>query len=422
MWYNSNEVEVSDAWNQIDEKSSGYQKIHVEKDLLSMEDIVSIKSALVRVLRKIEKLQAYSDGFRLWVSEERKDFNYIRKLMSKSCSNLDAGLEGWAERGFGDDPFCLILNYAERFDNYFASFFSNILKPVIDKYGLPVNGLHTTTFIGNYGYTPIGIHMDTANAYVFSFHLGPNYKVMHTWDTKVYESMDPKVNETQVNRFLPFSKKHVLGPGDMYFMPWGVYHLGETQQLSISVTVWFDNHPSKKVTLSLMDDYLENVLADNHVVPEDQVKEHNIKDKFNQMLKSLQLNDHKSSIEDLLWCAFEQRVKKNFSNGGWSRKPVSLSNEKEKSEIFLSKKTRIQLIRPFYLTYTVSGSTMVLYARSFEINMIYSEQLLDLIHRLNTYEVLSGADIQEILIDLPGKVVNYFLSVLNNARTIELIQ
>lgn len=408
-------------WANFKEETNNFGGIRLVEEVLQEDEVSGVQKSLYRILHKIDKLQAYTDGFRLWIGEQRKDFNYIRNLLNGSYAE-NSNIETWARQVFSDNRFCLILNYAERFDNYFASFFSSALDPFIKEYGLPANGLHTTTFIGNYGYTPIGIHLDTANSFVFSFHLGPENKLMYIWDKQTYEGMNPRVNETDVERFLSVAKKYEMKPGSLYFMPWGIYHLGKTTELSVSVTVWFDNHPHKKVIKSLMDDYLENALATHPVNLQDQVTLGNYNQKFMEVMPKIGVQEN-VSISKTLQSVYEERVKMLFSNGGWSKKPISLSNEGISAKIELQVNTEIKLVTPFQITMIEAEEKLKLFARGFEIILPNVAGVFGFIHQLNSYNTLRFEEVCSIMInDLPIESIKYIVSLFYNAKAIELSQ
>ena len=116
-----------------------------------------------------------------------------------------------------------------------------MIEPLCDLIGIPPLGYEITTFIGNYGWTPLGIHKDVRGENVIHFHLGPGRKQMYIWQDDKYEELVGKnvFNNTNIEPILDKAEEFDFGPRDIYYMPWFENHVGYTEDLSIGVTLWF---------------------------------------------------------------------------------------------------------------------------------------------------------------------------------------
>src|SRR5690606_11613554 len=115
----------------------------------------------------------------------------------------------------------------------------------------------------NYGWTPLGIHQDHIGENVIHFHLGPANKTMYTWDEEKYKELtNTKHNNFDIKPLLKHSDEYEFSSGDIFYMPWNKFHIGKTDELSVGVTLWFNN-PTKvryfdKIMNTFYTSYVEN--------------------------------------------------------------------------------------------------------------------------------------------------------------------
>ena len=74
------------------------------------------------------------------------------------------------------------MNNNEAFSEQLASRVLKMMSSLFEIAGLPPLGNEITVFIGNYGWTPLGIHKDHTGENVLHFHLGPGRKQMYIWE------------------------------------------------------------------------------------------------------------------------------------------------------------------------------------------------------------------------------------------------
>ena len=162
----------------------------------------------------------------------------------------------------------MIINRLENFNPDLAVLISYKIALLLKKKGIPSLGLTFNIFIGNHGWTPLRIHKDERGENVIHFHLGKGSKTMYTWDKEVYESRtEPieRLNNMNIEEFLPYANKYPFDEGDVYFMPQGEYHVGYSGSLSMGLTLWFNNpvrsRLSKRPIRAIIDQYLRTTMT-----------------------------------------------------------------------------------------------------------------------------------------------------------------
>src|SRR4051812_35094117 len=87
----------------------------------------------------------------------------------------DESLQAWATRLFGERKFGIVLNGAESVSESLSRQVARFLDPLFARRGVPYGGIDVAFFVGNYGFTPFGIHVDD-RTHVLHAHLGPGTK------------------------------------------------------------------------------------------------------------------------------------------------------------------------------------------------------------------------------------------------------
>jgi hypothetical protein len=184
----------------------------------------------------------------------------------------------WTHRAFGDQPFGIILNCGEKFNDELSRAMAFALQPLLAKMGMPTEGFLFTIFIGNYDMTPLGIHKDLPGKSVMHFHLGPGPKTMYVWEDDRYRT-EPGVKRQNNKNFtphLPTAIARTFHEGDIYFMPENRFHLGMQDSLSIGIACWANNRSKRHFAERLMQlvrqNYLRNsddMLKSDKLAPDD---------------------------------------------------------------------------------------------------------------------------------------------------------
>ena len=136
-------------------------------------------------------------------------------------------------------PFGIILHEIESIDDDLVRRISGFVDALIDKYGYPACGLGLSMIVGNYGYTPFGIHKDEQFDGLIHLCLGPGIKHVHYWRNSDYVTANGSEEGTcEVDSVLYSASSYRLEPSDVFYLPAGNdFHIGEATELSVSVII-----------------------------------------------------------------------------------------------------------------------------------------------------------------------------------------
>jgi len=367
------------------------------------------------------------NGFRVYIESVEQEDDYLNKL----CLTLPTENENittYTNRVF-DKKFGIIINGGEKHSDLISNNIINAIQPLLELKGLPPLGLEITIFIGNYGWTPLGIHQDHRGENVIHFHLGPGNKKMYIWDEDKYKELSgDKQNNTDIIPILPYAKEFEFSTGDIYYMPWNLFHIGYTDELSVGITLWFNNPSKYKYLNKIIESFIiqfvkkEMDVIDNkfNLIEDSQTS---TKDIFE--ILDLDSEILKGSVSNFFSFITDEFNHNLISNGGWQTKPLS-RKEKDNFEvdidynILINKK--IKSNRNFKILYKLTNDILFVYVRGSKFQMKYFSELIDLINELNRFEVI---DLNKYFltkkINIPKEVILYFLGLLYDKRGIEII-
>jgi len=247
----------SEWWDYFLEKTADLRRPAICKNVLSGDERNWFEQALLELVST--RTRDDSQKLRLYIEGNLMNTGY---LYDNFFPNLPDGRESilqWLQRTFGDVKFALLINNCELMNDTIPTAVVRYLSPLLEKTGLPCNGLQIDAIIGNYGYTPFGIHRDNIGDAIFHFHLGPAPKHMYTWETGYYlNTLHGRQNEQDIESFIPFANKFEITEGDVYYMPWTEYHVGYTPEISMSVTVTIQSG----IKTNLVSNMLKQLSAD----------------------------------------------------------------------------------------------------------------------------------------------------------------
>ena len=174
-------------WDEFLAKNKNFTEPCVMKDCLDQSYIDLLNNGIVEMLQERYKVQHVDRGFRVYVEGVEQNSDFCKNL-SLNPPKENENLSNYFGSIF-DKKFGMIINSGEKYSEIFADSLLIKLKPLIDHIGLPTSGLELTIFIGNYGWTPLGIHQDHKGENVLHFHLGPGEKTMYTWNEDKYHEL-----------------------------------------------------------------------------------------------------------------------------------------------------------------------------------------------------------------------------------------
>ncbi len=179
---------------------------------------------------------------RVYVSRGQR-FDLEAKLVSAKRDS-SASFEQWIARVIGHKRFCITLNGLTKWnDSFHPLLHQRFVRPLLKVAGTPVGGLDFYAFIGNYGFTPFGIHDDGEHS--FLLHLGDETKYAYLWPHEVFLKRAGKPTSNFDFAGLKRSAvRYSLRPGDLLFIPKGVYHV--LKSTGFSVTLGFTVFPTTR--------------------------------------------------------------------------------------------------------------------------------------------------------------------------------
>jgi hypothetical protein len=128
-------------------------------------------------------------------------------------------------------------------------------------------GLAFLCFVGNYDYTPFGVHKEILGEEGFLFHMGPNDKTFYIWDTSKFYELSKGEDLCSVSEEVLGEAGHVfiLKPGDVLCIPSKKFHIGQTVECSSSMVMDFINPSVKNLAVKWRQNHLrEHRLIINH--------------------------------------------------------------------------------------------------------------------------------------------------------------
>ncbi|NVK09563.1 MAG: RNA methylase [Tenacibaculum sp.] len=246
-----NNEKNSETWKKLYQNSQELTKPTSIDNILSDDDVIFLKQELKNIINRFLDKGELHKGIKVYINHELQ--NGIAEEMAANRPEENETIEQWCMKLFGDQKFGVVFNSLETFSNEFTERMCQIVAPLLQKAGMPLGGLSFLFFMGNYGFTPFGIHKEAKGEEGFLFHLGPNHKDFYTWDIEEYNQIEHNTKVFhEVDTMLPSSTKYPLKAKSAMFIPHHVYHIAKTDEFSLSVVMDYIN-PSR--------DYLEKTIA-----------------------------------------------------------------------------------------------------------------------------------------------------------------
>lgn len=226
------------GWNELLDGSNGLTRPAQVKRLISPQKLEVYLALFGRVLEKFMRRGRASEGMKLFV-DGRRDPARLNTVMTDPPHDREP-LADWAARVFGDRTFGMVLTYLENYDNDLTRTVAQDIAPLLLRTGLPLRGLDILLFMGNYGFTPFGVHKDNPGEEGFLFHIGPGVKTFYIWETERFlELSEGKEFYARPEEILADATRYELEPGDLMFFPSGTYHVADTPDFSASMVLDF---------------------------------------------------------------------------------------------------------------------------------------------------------------------------------------
>jgi len=226
------------------------EPLHVE----SVFDPASFDDALFFDLFEgmaVEPERAINGLFRVYIDgmlspEHENDVLYTRPEPGES-------FQAYLTRAVGNRAFGIVVNGAEQWSDPLARLAARAFAPIIEAIGPGGSTLEVTLFIGNYGYTPFGIHIDDPYTSVVHFHVGPSSKEMTLFGKDEFHRLNgPRKNCFHPADLVPHGRSFAIRPGDLFLLPPHYYHIGNTPSFSIGVAIAISKYPAATTTKQIL--------------------------------------------------------------------------------------------------------------------------------------------------------------------------
>lgn len=352
--------------------SDGFEKPALNRkafgdELCSQADVLS-------ALRSLSEQEPYGTGIRVF-----EDGGLIAEGQKRVMDNPPVEGESvsqWANRLFGDKKFGLVVNSAERYNDELTARIAAWFEDVLEVSGFPVGGLEMVFFIGNYGYTPFGVHLDRDQATVFHFNLGPGKKTGFVWPKDDYVSLTGSTDfHFKPEDIIDQAIAHEFGPGDIYAMPSQTYHIARCDELTVDVAVALVRMSTHQLADKLVSAFRDDLLKaeEDLAIPPIVNWDADLPSSYTQVesrLAARSLSNGKFGQEYL------GRLR---SNGGFNAPPGPFPMAKDTVP-----KGKIRANQPYQMHAVNNEERTLLFARGYKLDLVASPALSELILSLNS--------------------------------------
>ncbi len=381
-----NNEKNSETWKKLYQNSQELTKPTSIDNILSDDDVTFLKQELKNIINRFLDKGELHKGIKVYINHELQ--NGIAEEMAANKPEEHETIEQWCMKLFGDQKFGVVFNSLETFSNEFTERMCQIVAPLLQKAGMPLGGLSFLFFMGNYGFTPFGIHKEAKGEEGFLFHLGPNHKDFYTWDIEEYNQIEHNTKVFhEVDTMLPSSTKYPLKAKSAMFIPHHVYHIAKTDEFSLSVVMDYIN-PSR--------DYLEKIIA-TQIASSELIKNPKV-GYLPPVDTTTEELDWNSLLNPKTWenkykSTFTKYITKLKSNAGVLNPSILQNNEGVPNPPFqIMGKTIFPL-----LLHTENTEKTCIMARGNEVIVSNNLQLSTIIEKLNTGKTISFEELQNHL-------------------------
>lgn len=228
------------AWKELHVQTAGLRQPAVLRNFFGTPPIDEME--IVQIFRRIAArhngqlmttLRAYQGG-------RREELEY--RVLTSPPTQL-ATLQSWYDATFRGKPSALILNRAERWSADVANLAATINDALA---GGDISRLHDAEcvlFIGDYGFSPFGVHLDHDSTKVIHIPLASTPKTMFLWSKTEFQqatgSSEPCFAPESILRN---AERYEFRVGDVFFLPADRYHVGHSASLTATLAIVLTHH------------------------------------------------------------------------------------------------------------------------------------------------------------------------------------
>lgn len=407
------------------------EKLFIESSFLSKPisyeeafDSYALNESLIKkVINKIIKNKV-KECFKIW--RNGKECGSTVNSIIDSDSSISTDIMTWFNNFFKNDKGCIFIGGAEQFDDELPVKFNDFLNPLLARHGVTFGGYTITLILGNYGYTPVGIHKDHTENCIFHFNLGPGSKRIYTWSDDQYNKLiDANGVYLDAESVIPIANEFQLDRNGFYFMPATEYHIAKADSFSVDVVVVISDRTNIRYTNDVITNFIDNCIAssENTVELERFDSQAPIEDIINKGIKGICIAERlkKLTLEDIIKTQIESNYLAMLSNKFWSLPPYREIGKFNQTTEW----KRIHINVPFQIYFKISNDEkMAIYMRGRELVVNYHSGIVSLINILNASNDISNAEIEALCVaqKLSVNTVKTFIAFAIDCRALKIVE
>lgn len=252
-------VKKENFWQQLIVDTNQFQEAAIYSNVLCLEnDYDSIFKSFFHKFKSDKKLGELAK-IRVYVQGGEKETSLLQ--LKNNPPKKEETLIDWGENLFEGKPWCIVLDKVSGLIDELALPIAKWTQSLLSNQEPGSFVVDISPYIGRYGYTPFGAHIDVPGISVLHLHLGPNKKEMTIWEAEEFR----KLNGCEDNichdfeSYLSKGKTYSIEPGDIFHLPAGThYHIGKADEFSVGLTIGLKKETSKSILQKAIKEHQKN--------------------------------------------------------------------------------------------------------------------------------------------------------------------
>lgn len=355
-------------WNIIKERSGNFSRPLTinncfSSGLFEENDVLEVLKNLCLIELSRLTTRVFIDG----------SLNYNgNELIYKNPPTENDSIESWWNKIFKDKKYGIIINHAHQYHDLLGIKTAKLFNKLFKLNDFPSGGIDVVIFIGNYGFTPFGIHHDDEISDIFHFHI-LGEKTMTVWHPDEYYKITGSYDSfLEPEKIINTGNSFLLQPNTIYFMPSNMYHIGFTPNFSCAITFGLMKKTLEELILDSSKQKIKSIIT-----LKDFKERASITQKINKNLFKRPCPD----LNDFINTSLSENELKFKSNNGLISSPLIT---KENIELNLNLKIkRVSPFRLYYATDIIDDERSIIFARGSRISLKMHKNVVQMIELLN---------------------------------------
>jgi hypothetical protein len=352
--------------------------------------------------------ESESKQLQVWIENQKNES--FRDTVRSNPPDPNESIDGWAQRIFGSLKFGMIINDIQNYSTGLCQKMLEMVSPFFNVHGIPAGGFDMALFIGNYGFTPLGIHKDLNGGKVLTFHFGPGPKTMYLWDDETYKHLTGNRPNYQLGQSDPIlehaSQIFTFEVGDFFFMPENIWHVGKSEEFSISLTFWLNHYDQETIMDNLMKYVKKKLLREPHKRLSSFKISTGVQIQPDKELFVVQTQEEyqQASFEQFFQFLYRDYQYEMLSNGGFMTPPI------KKQPVKIEAANYVTGIEPFKIYYKIKDSEHItLYVRGHQLDLPNQDAFPVFIEKINSGRKYRAEELIAPLLEEWSEDVGYYV-------------